>query len=140
MPIGSLSDTKTPSPSDQFVGVQEARSSQWPWSTVLARSSGEPSVQGVRNGRSPGSCTPSAATCARAASSSGEGRRSVNRGVWIRRAYVGHRSESTSDQTSARSSAYAGLITFAIRASRSSNGRNADFIALTVNHSMSRTE
>ncbi len=41
---------------------------------------------------------------------------------------------------SARSSAYAGLITSAIRASRSSNGRNADFIALTVNHSMSRTE
>ena len=42
-------------------------------------------------------------------------------------------------QPSARSFAYAGLITPAMRASRSSNGRNADFIALTVNHSMSRT-
>ena len=42
-------------------------------------------------------------------------------------------------QPSARSFAYAGLITSAMRANRSSNGRNADFIALTVNHSMSRT-
>ena len=31
-------------------------------------------------------------------------------------------------------SSYSGLMTSSISASRSSNGRNADFIALTVNH------
>ena len=38
---------------------------------------------------------------------------------------------------SSRSAAYAGLITSEISANRSSKGRNADFIALIVNHSRS---